>query len=97
MNKPNCYECRYRGLVPGDAHSSCKHPDVSEAAEDPLQNVLAIFASVGRTSPVIAHSKLNVQGDEHGIRNGWFNWPWNFDPAWLISCEGFTPKKKGER
>jgi len=24
--KPNCYECKHRGEVPGSAHSSCNHP-----------------------------------------------------------------------
>ena len=24
----NCYECRYRGIIPGDAHSRCQHPEV---------------------------------------------------------------------
>jgi len=25
--KPNCYECKYRGSLPGDCHSRCLHPD----------------------------------------------------------------------
>jgi hypothetical protein len=40
------------------------------------------------------HSKCNnpdakVTGDPHGIRNGWFFFPINFDPVWLQSCTGF--------
>jgi len=35
---------------------------------------------------------LNIKGNEHGIANGWFAWPWNFDPTWLENCDGFTPK-----
>ena len=31
----------------------------------------------------------NVIGDEHGIDRGWFLWPFNFDPLWLESCDGF--------
>jgi hypothetical protein len=23
---------------------------------------------------------------------GWFFWPYNFDPRWLKSCDGFEPK-----
>ena len=39
--------------------------------------------------------KANVIGDEHGIRNYWFLFPYNFDPIWLFSCDGFSddPKK----
>lgn len=29
-----------------------------------------------------------VEGNAHGIRMGWFIWPVNFDPVWLISCDG---------
>ena len=43
------------------------------------------------------HSKCNnknakVKGDPHGISNGWFMWPVNFDPVWLESCYGFEQK-----
>jgi len=30
-----------------------------------------------------------VVGNEHGRRMGWFLWPLNFDPTWLVSCDGF--------
>ena len=48
-----------------------------------------------------AHSCCNnpvavVTGDAHGIRKGWFMHPFNFDPVWLTSCDGFSndPKDK---
>lgn len=28
--KANCYECQYRGIVAGDAHSCCKHVGVND-------------------------------------------------------------------
>ena len=35
---PNCYECKYRRSLPGDAHSRCAHPRI------PNDNrLLAIF------------------------------------------------------
>lgn len=30
--------------------------------------------------------------EQRGIDNGWFNWPFNFDPAWLNSCKGYEPQ-----
>lgn len=36
-----------------------------------------------------SNSKADVSGNMHGIRSGWFNWPWNFDPTWLTECDGF--------
>jgi len=75
MNKPNCYECKYRGEVPGDAHSCCNHPAVKQ-------------------NPFKASAALSIKGDHTGIRNGWFLWPFNFDPVWLKSCSGFDTKAK---
>jgi hypothetical protein len=60
---PNCYDCKFRREVPGDAHSSC------------------------------ANGTAEVTCDQHGKKNGWFNYPWNFDPIWLKTCDGFEPKK----
>lgn len=33
-----------------------------------------------------------VEGSPHGIKNGWFYWPFNFDPIWLKSCDSFEEK-----
>ena len=48
-----------------------------------------------RELPGNAHSRCNniktkVVGNETGIRRGWFIWPFNFDPVWLMSCDGFS-------
>ena len=61
--KPNCYQCKYRGELIGDCHSRC------------------------------LNNNAKVKGDEHGIRSGWFNHPFNFDPVWLEKCDGFEPIK----
>ena len=44
-----------------------------------------------------AHSRCNnfeanVLGNIFGIKKGWFNWPYDFDPTWLESCDGFSDK-----
>ena len=36
----------------------------------------------------------HVKGNEHGIKSGWFYWPFNFDPVWLVSCDGFVERGK---
>ena len=90
-----CYKCKYRGDVPGSAHSCCNHPSVQKVKEDPMGKVLATFASVGRVKPVIVDSKeLNIKAHPRGIQKGWFNWPWNFDPIWLENCDGFEEKQE---
>ena len=62
---PDCYQCKFRGSLPGDAHSRCTNPDAT------------------------------VVGDSHGIANGWFFWPFSFDPCWLRGCDGFKDKTAG--
>jgi len=52
--------------------------------------------------PGDAHSRCNnhsakVKGNPHGIRNGWFMWPLNFDPVWLDSCDGFSDNPKDKK
>lgn len=50
-----------------------------------------------------AHSSCDkvdakVSAREHGFRMGWFRWPFNFDPVWLLTCDSFElleiPKEK---
>lgn len=50
------------------------------------------------------HSRCNnytakVEANAHGVRMGWFIWPFNFDPVWLTKCDGFSdrPTDKKER
>ena len=80
MSKPNCYKCKYRGTVPGDAHSCCKYPGNNT-------DMVAIFMGGSNENA----SKLNIKANAHGVRNGWFMWPINFDPVWLENCDGFAP------
>lgn len=48
--------------------------------------------------PGDAHSECTntephkVKGNPVGIRGGWFNYPYNYDLLWVISCDGFVRK-----
>jgi hypothetical protein len=85
--RPNCYECKHRASLVGDAHSECKHPRISE-----VDRIITGFAILsGQKSQ--AMKRLNITADPTGIRGGWFWWPLNFDPAWLLTCDGFESKK----
>lgn len=81
--KPNCYKCKHRAVIPGDAHSRCTHPAVNPNT----QFGSFIDTLMGRNTS--AAVKLGISGNEIGIRHGWFMWPSNFDPVWLQSCNGF--------
>ena len=91
--KFDCYKCKWRGNCPGSSHSSCNHPSLAKVKDDPMLGMMAIFASVGRASPMIVTSpELNIRGNPQGIKMGWFNFPFNFDPVWLENCDGFESK-----
>ena len=87
----NCYKCEYRGGCAGSAHSCCEHPSVEK---NPIGELMGILGSVGRVPCTISPNNLGIKGNPHGIKRGWFNWPYNFDPTWLENCNGF--KQKGE-
>ena len=87
MDKPNCYDCKHRGTIPGDAHSCCLHP-ATGCRGDLFIDLEVVFS--GRV--VKAARELDVTADEHGIRSGWFTWPANFDPVWLKTCKGYEKK-----
>ncbi len=89
--KPNCYECRWRGQCPGDAHSKCCHPYNAPLLNDPMLQMMGIFASVGRGDmPAMSDKRLKIKANDTGLRRGWFHYPFNFDPVWLENCEGFA-------
>ena len=91
--KPDCYQCKYRHSILGDAHSCCQHPLLGNMNDNPLAQILGIFASIGRVPPMQAGiDKLGIKANYHGIKSGWFNFPFNFDPVWLEECNGFAPR-----
>ena len=62
--------------------------------DNPLAQILALMGAVGRSySAENIIEGISVTGNEHGIRNGWFAWPFNFDPVWLDACDGFKEKE----
>lgn len=92
MAKPNCYECQYRRNVPGDAHSRCVHPAITDQPE----NEIAALVEALRGRYAGARAFLGITGNVIGVRNGWFLWPANFDPTWLLTCDGFQAKAPKE-
>ena len=84
---PDCYKCEYRGTIPGDAHSRCNHPEVKQN-----DNEFGALVEMLQGKSNEAAKKLGIKGHEQGIRKGWFCWPANFDPTWLMECKGFKER-----
>ena len=91
MSKPNCYDCKFRRELVGNTHSRCAHPSIGESV--PVNDLLAAMGVGFQTAESTKAARhLNIAGHSHGIRMGWFIWPWNFDPTWLESCDGFESR-----
>lgn len=89
-----CHKCIYKGIVPGNTHISCEHPDSGRTkAEEGIDGLLAIL---GGGLPSGTPRKLGIKADIRGVQNGWFAWPLNFDPSWLLHCDGFKEREKNE-
>lgn len=93
---PDCYRCKHRRGLVYSAHSRCVHPCISNEQNDGEFNYvmgslisLLNFYNQG-TSPLM--KRMNISGTPHGVKNGWFNWPLDFDPIWLESCDRFEEK-----
>jgi hypothetical protein len=89
---PNCYECRHRRDLIGDRHSQCVHPRALHGA-DALALTAARFCGM-EVQEHVPGPALRVTAHAHGIAKGWFMWPFNFDPVWLVNCDGFEEKPK---
>ena len=40
------------------------------------------------------NKKAKVEGQDQGIKGGWFYWPSNFDPLWLKKCDSYMNKEE---
>jgi len=90
MSKPNCFKCRHKGNIPGNAHIKCDHPMV---ADNELFKVAALLRvgvrALGQKPDGDIFPPLNIKGNKYGIEKGWLVWPVDFDPVWLENCKGF--------
>lgn len=80
-----CYRCTHRRALSGNTHSGCRHPLTAAAHQLPIA---AMIEALGQALPVPVPG-LEVAGDSHAIAMGWWAWPYNFDPTWLVACNGF--------
>ncbi len=95
MSKPNCYECKFRGTVPGSEHSSCNVVDnvgalLLSAVFMKHPNSLVLTTTNKETDEKT--EELAIEFDNYGIKSGWAMWPINFDPIWLRQCKFYQAK-----
>lgn len=86
MPKPNCYACKHRRNVPGDAHSVC-----GALPAELIFDAMALFLL---TAGQVHAGKVVVTAHPHGVRSGWCSWPINFDPVWIDQCSLYAAKEE---
>lgn len=92
--KPNCYGCKFRGTIPGSAHSCCTVLRTDTNNPDAPTIMLEAQIAAGQLSLVDKTTQEPlIKLTEHGVRNGWADWPLNFDPTWVEACPFETPKE----
>lgn len=90
----NCANCKHKGaVVPGSSHHiSCTLVgDITAQLEIALLRLRGrelVFKdkTTGKQTPLVVL-------DQHGVRNGWCDWPIQFDPIWVKECAGYTELK----
>ena len=87
--KPDCYLCRHRGTIPGSSHSCCNHPGNVMTDHGRVLNMLGGDTAAAVSLIHAPLSEIKVVGHDRAVSKGWFNWPYNFDPRWLLECSGF--------
>jgi hypothetical protein len=85
-----CYVCKWRRNIMGDAHSRCVHPLVAVFTQTGLGEIASLLnKALGGSVPQSIIDHFQIFANYHGIKNGWFNWPFNYDPVWLTRCDKF--------
>lgn len=78
-----CYDCKWREVIPGDAHSECRHPRMSDEG---LRLLVLLAGCLDEARYAAILKAIGVEFKHTGYSCGWFAWPDNFDPVWLESC-----------
>ena len=87
MAKPDCINCVHVRSNRGSELKSCANPKTGPHLDDPNRTRQEIIEAMG--------GLLNIEGERDAIRKGLFEWPWSYDPEWIVNCDGFEQKERG--
>lgn len=85
----DCRNCEHHKRLVGDTHISCHHPMMESITSNSMSGLLQIK---GFGFPLVPDVEINgkiypvVVLNPHGVKHGWANWPFNFDPVWVDIC-----------
>ena len=82
-----------RESVPGSAHSCCKAlRHKAKYPNDPDVIKLEAHLSLGFSELKTNENEEVIKINPYGRKNGWANWPLDFDPTWVSECHFYLPK-----
>ena len=88
-------KCKHVRSIVGEAHIKCDHPSLLKHRARLLTEMLTMFRANKRSTFLdILMEELGVEAVQTGIENGWFNWPLNFAPVWLVNCDSFEENEQ---
>lgn len=91
-----CYSCKHRDNVAGSAHSCCN----VFGEKGFLISIANLYTDTDNPTLGTIDNEPIMKVDKVGIKNGWFNFPINYDPEWLEYClmyEGREIKENKEQ
>ena len=90
----NCNNCKFKGFVPDSSHHiSCTVLRVNGINSD--VKLLELLMSTNQVELInTTTNEPHVKINEYGKKNGWANYPLNFDPIWIEHCELYINNEK---
>ena len=85
-NNADCYKCKHRGNIEGNTHNCCNHPLIGDYTD----LLVKLVRHKGNLPDEV--KDFNIVANSHGVKQGWFFWPMDFDPVWLNNCDKFETK-----
>jgi len=99
--KNDCYKCPYREQLSHTHHSKCnilnRTVPLDSGSKEMLNIQTSILVATGVLQSITSTDDNSVllSFNEHGVNNGWCNWPINFDPIW-VDCRFPIPAAQTE-
>lgn len=78
--KNNCLNCDFKGTVAGSCHISCNYPKFDD--KNKLNISILLLGNFPEANSFLK-SNFGFSIDQHPVLNGWFNFPFDFDPSWI--------------
>jgi hypothetical protein len=90
--KNDCHLCPHSEKVTGSSHH-IKCNAMSGAIA--MLTAMAVQSGKVQTMTNGKTGEVELRFNQHGVKNGWCNWPINFDPIW-VDCYLKVPQKEKE-